>query len=162
MDSRLDMTRRDLVRFSVPGAPVPKGRPKARVTNGFAQIYTPHKTRQYEAKVKRAAMDAMKGLLPVDGPVAVTLIAYFPIAASTTKRDRALIEAGHKACMALADLDNVVKSVTDALNEVVYADDRQIIELNARKLWSDSPRVLLKIETLHAADLVAAAQEQTG
>jgi len=35
------------------------------------------------------------------------------------------------------DLDNLVKLVLDALNGEAFADDSQVVEINARKIFSD-------------------------
>ena len=35
------------------------------------------------------------------------------------------------------DLDNLVKYALDAMNNVVYADDRQIIKVLTEKMWAE-------------------------
>jgi len=35
------------------------------------------------------------------------------------------------------DLDNLVKLVLDALNREAFRDDSQVVEINARKIFSD-------------------------
>ena len=44
-----------------------------------------------------------------------------------------------------SDLDNIVKAVADALNEIAYHDDSSICELHAAKYYSDQPRVEVKL-----------------
>ena len=47
------------------------------------------------------------------------------------------------------DLDNWVKSVTDALNKLVYDDDGQIDELHAvRDYDKKNPRAVIVVRTL--------------
>ena len=46
------------------------------------------------------------------------------------------------------DIDNYVKSVLDASNGMLYHDDNQIVELIARKLYAEEPRVEIRIEEL--------------
>jgi Holliday junction resolvase RusA-like endonuclease len=49
------------------------------------------------------------------------------------------------------DLDNLVKSVTDALNGLAYVDDQQIVELVARKGMDRAhPRAVVAITALEA------------
>jgi Holliday junction resolvase RusA-like endonuclease len=43
------------------------------------------------------------------------------------------------------DIDNVVKSIFDALNKVAFNDDTQIISLSVRKFYSEHPRVEVTI-----------------
>ena len=39
------------------------------------------------------------------------------------------------------DMDNVVKMIADALNQVAYKDDTQIVDCQVRKFFSEEPRV---------------------
>jgi Holliday junction resolvase RusA-like endonuclease len=39
------------------------------------------------------------------------------------------------------DVDNLAKSVLDAINGVAYKDDNQIVDLVARKVYADIPFV---------------------
>ena len=39
------------------------------------------------------------------------------------------------------DMDNVIKMVADALNQVAYKDDTQIVDCQVRKFYSEEPRV---------------------
>lgn len=95
-------------RFTVPGVPVPKARP--RIGNGRA--YTPARTKAYERLVWAYARRA--GVRQLDGPVTVWLEFYLPNATR-------------------CDIDNMAKAVLDALNGTAYADDKQVFELNTRK-----------------------------
>lgn len=46
------------------------------------------------------------------------------------------------------DIDNIVKAVLDALNEVAYRDDTQVVELQVRKQYSERPRLEICNERL--------------
>jgi crossover junction endodeoxyribonuclease RusA len=96
------------VKFTVPGVPVPKARP--RIGNGHT--YTPARTKAHERLVWAYARQA--GVRPFDGPVTMWLEFHMP----TPGR---------------ADIDNMAKAVLDALNGTAYADDKQVCELNLRK-----------------------------
>ena len=39
------------------------------------------------------------------------------------------------------DLDNLNKSVMDALNGIVYRDDCQVVTLNSKKVYAETPGV---------------------
>ena len=43
------------------------------------------------------------------------------------------------------DIDNVIKSILDALNGVAYHDDTQVVAVFAEKYYSDTPRVEVEI-----------------
>lgn len=102
--------------------PVPKGRP--RLTR-YGTAYTPAKTQAAEqairVAVKRSYRDA-----PLDGPLSVKATFYLPQA----KRNR------KNYVTQKPDIDNLGKTVLDALNGVLWADDCQIVHLELSKHWA--------------------------
>ncbi len=46
------------------------------------------------------------------------------------------------------DIDNLSKAVMDALNEVAYTDDSQIVALDAMKIYGPDEGVLVCLKTL--------------
>jgi crossover junction endodeoxyribonuclease RusA len=115
-------------RFSltIPGNPIPKARP--RVVDGRA--FTPSRTKEYEALVREYARVAWGNREPWAGPVALTMLFF-------------------RATAHRADLDNLVKAVTDALQGVVYDNDAQVAILHAeRYIDRDDPRVEILVERL--------------
>ena len=106
---------------TIPIKAIPKGRP--RVTRS-GHAFTPKRTRDFEALVK--AYLKMNYRYPVqDGPIRVTLDFMFQ---RPKKPSREYPSVG--------DLDNFVKGVCDAANQILYSDDSQIVELSASKCWS--------------------------
>ena len=76
------------------------------------------------------------------------IIAYYPIAKSSSRKKRKqsfIILSGQRR---KPDLDNIIKSILDALNKVAYHDDTQIVSLSVEKFYSDSPRVEVSISNL--------------
>lgn len=114
------------IRFTVPGTPVAKGRPRISVCGGQARAYTPAKTVAYEGLAALAAQDAMAGRVPIDGPVRIEVIAWFPIPASWSKRKRADALAGRLHHVSRPDGDNILKALGDGLNGVCWRDDSQL------------------------------------
>ena len=102
--------KRQWIKITVPGRPVPKGRPRFGVRGKKAYVYTPTETKEYEKLVGWLAKSA--GCRPTDKPVIVSLDIY-------TRRKM--------------DLDNVAKSILDGLNGVAYEDDDQVVELHIWK-----------------------------
>lgn len=99
-----------VISFTIPGRPVPKGRPRLGVRGRKAFIYTPPKTREYEQLVGWTAKSL--GCKPIEGPVHVTMNIF--------SRGK-------------LDVDNAAKSILDGLNGIAYWDDSQVIELLVRK-----------------------------
>jgi Holliday junction resolvase RusA-like endonuclease len=96
----------------------------------------------------------MAGRSPTDRPVAVSMLAVFPIPKSITKAKLAGIQAGFIPCQASADLDNVFKSVADAMNKIVFVDDSQVVQMTAKKLYGEEPRVVVSVREFLPADLL--------
>lgn len=44
------------------------------------------------------------------------------------------------------DVDNLMKSVLDALNGICYLDDSQVIDLRGLKLFADKPKIIIQLE----------------
>lgn len=131
--------------FIVPGEPVGKGRPKFSTRGGFVKTYTPDKTREYEKLVRTCYQgqcgDEFIGYFEPQEPVYVTIVAYYPIPKSATKKRHAEMQADVLLPTKKPDLDNVVKSITDALNAYAWHDDSQIVSVTAEKHYSEDPHV---------------------
>lgn len=127
------------------GAPVAKGRPRFMRSTGHT--YTPAKTRGYEAALRLAGQDAMGGRPPIEGPLAVVVTALLPIPASWSKKKRAAALSGDIHPLIAPDWDNYAKS-TDALNEVVWRDDKQIVRGTVEKRYSAAPCLTVEVTAL--------------
>jgi len=114
--------------FNVEGDPVGKQRP--RFARG--RTYTPKKTVDYEKHIADKAREAMGSSEPLETPVAVYIYANHAIPASYSKQRRANCLAGIERPK-VNDIDNVCKSVLDAMNNIVYLDDKQVVSLHATK-----------------------------
>lgn len=130
-----------MIEFSIPGAPVPKGRPRTTRINGFMSFYTPQATRAYEKTVATLARAAMGSEKPFEEPVSLWLTAYLPIPASWSKAKQSKARAGDLRPQTKPDLDNVIKAVSDAMNGIAYTDDALVVALIATKYYAEIPRV---------------------
>lgn len=128
--------------IELPGTPQGKGRPRFVRSTGHA--FTPAKTRSYESMLQGAAIEAMAGGSPLDGPVEVTVEAFFPVPASWSKSRRAAALLGITRPTSKPDADNLLK-ILDAMNAVVFADDKQIVTATVRKHYSDRPRLVVHV-----------------
>lgn len=124
------------IRFEVPGTPVGKARPRVTFRGGRAMAYTPDRTREYENRVKASYLKKYKPNV-LDGALKVDVIAYFEPPRSTSKRMRAAMLAGDIPYTKKPDADNIVKSVTDALNSVAYSDDAKIVAIYGFKVYGE-------------------------
>ena len=128
-----------IVKLTIPYAPVPKARPRVTKTG---HTYTPEKTKQYERIVQyifNSKYGYMKQPL-TEKAVSATLLFYMPIPKSFSKKKIDELKENKMLCPKKPDIDNLAKAVLDALNGRAYKDDNQIVELFARKEYSEQPR----------------------
>jgi Holliday junction resolvase RusA-like endonuclease len=126
--------------LTIPGEPCAKGRP--RFYNGRA--ITPTKTVNYETLVKEMWAITHKDKR-LEGALYARVTAYFAIPKSASKVKRERMTMGATRPVKRPDIDNLIKSVLDALNEIAYKDDSQVVQLFAEKLYSDIPRVEIEL-----------------
>ena len=129
------------IKFTVPGTPVGKGRPRFARRGTFVSVYTPEKTVDYENLIKFHARKAMYEKEIMTGPVEMRLLICVPIPASWSQKKRIAACAGETLPTIKPDADNVFKVCADALNGIVYADDRQITDIHISKRYSEMPRI---------------------
>ncbi len=111
--------------LTIPGEPIAKGRPR-HMKGGHT--YTPKSTRDFEARVA-AAWDAEDR---PELPACVRLEVRFYL--GTHRR---------------VDVDNLVKSCSDALNGRAYDDDWRIHEIRAAKFYTTRERARTEV-IIHA------------
>lgn len=82
------------------------------------------------------------------GPIEAQIMAYYPVPKSISKVKREKMLSGSIKPGVKPDLDNVAKSILDALNGVAYYDDNQVTDLKVAKRYAEKPRVdvILKYE----------------
>lgn len=127
--------------LTVPGTPVPKGRPRV-YRNGGMHGVTPQRTLQAEQAIREAWQHKYPSLSPVEEPVAVLMEFWMP--------DRHI-----------RDYDNLAKLVTDALNRVAYLDDGQINQATIIKHLPDrTVRGVHGMRRRHTGDLLTSDGQQ--
>ena len=113
------------------GRPVPKGRPRF-TRSGHA--YTPPKTNLFEKEVALAYRQSGFPMFDADAKLVLDIRFYFRIPKNTTQKQREEIE--NKSYYAKKpDIDNLCKAVMDGLNGVAYEDDKQVVVLDACKMY---------------------------
>ena len=122
--------------FTVYGKPVAKGRP--RMTKS-GHVYTPQTTREYEERIRNAAMSEMgrSKILPWTDkqPLKVVIECFFALPKSATKKQRIDVLEHRKFPTIKSDIDNIAKSILDGMNGHVYGDDSQIVDLVVTKRY---------------------------
>lgn len=140
---------KDSIHFEVPMVPIGKGRPKFSTFGGHVRAITPSKTRNAEGIIKLFAEHAMAGRDLIQGPVYLEIIAIFPVPASYSNVKRQACLMGDIFPTKKPDMDNIGKLVCDALNNIVFEDDVQIVRLNARKIYGEKARLLITVTPIN-------------
>ncbi|MFA5625504.1 MAG: RusA family crossover junction endodeoxyribonuclease [Bradymonadales bacterium] len=133
-----------MITFTVPGQPQGKGRPRFAKVGGYVKAYTPEQTASYESFIKLAYYKAGGGMS--EKPVKLTVRAFYLVPDSWSKKKRIAALGGGVRPTVKPDIDNIVKVVCDALNELAYSDDKQIVALECYKHYDVAPRVEIEIK----------------
>lgn len=139
-----------IYKFTVPGPPKGKGRP--RVTS--RGTFTLKDTIMYENLVRHSC----KLGRPLEGMIKATIIAYYPIPKSTSNKKREQMIKGDIRPTKKPDIDNIAKSILDSINNIAYHDDSQVTDLITRKWYGEEPRVEVILEELNEVNI----QERLG
>lgn len=134
-----------VVEFTIPGQPVPKGRPKFARRGANVVAYTPAKTVSYENLVKMAATVAMAGRTPTAKPVHLAVTLTLQIPASWSGKRRALAVAGVIRSTKKPDLDNMAKILSDGCNGILWVDDAQVVQITIRKDYGEIPGAVVTV-----------------
>jgi Holliday junction resolvase RusA-like endonuclease len=134
------------------------------VIGEFATIFTDKKTRDYENALKAAGIAAMKGRPALDEALSVVVRAFMPIPQSFSRKKRESALAGDIMPTSVPDVDNLVKML-DGLNyhpprfkgdrekrPIIWRSDAQIVSMQAIKVYSDRPRLVIDVWRWDARD----------
>ncbi len=137
--------------IAIPGKPQPKERPRrAQAKSGKVVWYTPAATQRYERHVATCAL-AARQLWTATHHLDWPLLDAYEVQLEVTFRDKRI-----------ADLDNVIKSVVDGAEGVLWRNDRQCVRKTA---WRTAPSKeregVTMIVTLRPADYLPAFMDPT-
>jgi len=139
-----------MIHLSIPGKPITKLRPR------FTKEGRAYDKQKNEKKLTRCLI--MKELADrrvlrrLQEPLAVHMTFHTPIPNSwSQKRKKEVLGKGDPT---KPDLDNYAKFYCDAMNDLVYLDDNQIIQLWCEKIYSDKPKVEITITEMKDGDMI--------
>ena len=140
-----------MIKFTYHGEAVGKGRPRYSRRGEYVHTYTPQKTKNFEDAIRFEFMASNCEAMPVyDREVSLkaTVLVGVPIPKSYSKKRQALCRDRFIAPSKKPDIDNILKSVFDALNGYAFADDVQIVQVYAEKVYAEEPFVEVEIDEL--------------
>ena len=117
--------------FVIPGNPVPKGRPRF----GRGRTYTPKKTLQAEKDIRENIRRQIGvNFVSIDSPIYLDIVFVInrPKYMYAKKYSDGRIPHTKKP-----DLDNLVKTVCDALDGYFFVNDSRISKLSTTKVYAE-------------------------
>lgn len=165
------------LRFTIPGVPVGKGRPRAdaRIVwkNGKPEAVVVIRTPKETVAAEKVVLAEFRRKYPKvachTGPVMLRFTAVFPIPTSWPKRVKEACRAGTVYHTSVPDKDNIEKLIVDALSApkrkpgakfipslegFPWADDAQVIG-GGVKVYGEVPRIDVVLEMIADADTPA-------
>ena len=130
--------------FEVPGEVVGKARPRMNTRTGRA--YTPTKTKDYEYFMKKWFITQYPNFKQLENREKVTIVAYFDIPKSTSKKKEAEMLKQNISPTKKPDIDNITKIVLDSMNKFAFKDDTQVTKMEVEKKYAIEPKIYVKIE----------------
>lgn len=136
------------MKLTIPVAPQPQSRPRFTARGRYVHAYENKKITMYKRMVAATYQSYFGAVKPTEKAIAVDVVFYRPVQKSISKIERQRRLTGESLPAIKPDIDNYVKAILDALNGVAFRDDKQIISLNAKKLYSDKPRTEIEIKEI--------------
>lgn len=143
-----------MISFTVFGTPQPQGSSRAFIPKGWKRpVITSAnaKNKPWRQEIAGTALAEMEkaNLRAAEKGVPVTIEAsfYFTKPKSARKRDL------HKVTK--PDADKLARSLLDALTGIAFADDSQVIQIKATKLFGAPERVSVIVNFLEAWDVIS-------
>lgn len=130
--------------FEVIGDIVGKERP--RVNTYTNMVYTPPKTKDYEKLIQQYFLIKYPNHEMLTNRLSIEIIAYMKIPKNTSKKKEKEMLEGIISPTKKPDIDNIAKSILDALNKFVFKDDNQVSKITVEKKYGKVEKVYVKIE----------------
>ena len=128
------------ISFTVYGNPIPKARARTvRLKNGLTTTYTPEKTENWEDMIRLQILKHKPDKL-LDSALALKATFVLQRGKSIPKK-RLYPETK-------PDLDNLLKSLTDAMEGIIYTNDSRIVKKEVEKVYGDPPRVEVEVSCM--------------
>jgi len=145
------------MRFVVKGVPQAKQGDKSRIINkkdgtSFIHHYQPKKIDQYANNIRAQIVQQLpENFVPYSGLLRINKLHFiFPPLKGFNKKQMELLEKGtiiYKGNK--PDLDNLEKAVYDAMQGIVFTDDKNIVEkVEVKKYYGLIPCIIIEIEEI--------------
>ena len=130
--------------FEVIGNIVGKERPRVNTYTG--RVYTPGKTKDYELLVQQYFKIKYPRSKMLEGRVKIEIIAYLKMPKSTSKVKMQEMLENKISPTKKPDVDNIAKSILDAMNGYVFRDDNQVSKIAVEKRYGIEEKAVISVE----------------
>lgn len=129
--------------FTVEGKVVGKERPRVNMYTG--RVYTPQRTKEYEMLVQQSFRVKYPQYKMMENRVGIEIVAYIKVPKGTSKINTSKMLNGEISPTKKPDVDNIAKSVLDAMNKFVINDDNQVIKISVEKKYDIEDKTYIRI-----------------
>jgi Holliday junction resolvase RusA-like endonuclease len=121
-----------IVTFTILGEPISKARARTTSQGGKTWSYNPERSKGYASMITVLMRNKRQlGLIQkIEKPNPVRLRLHFFVSSKATSTP---------------DIVNLAAQIADALEEICYDNDSQIVDLACKKSKSNKPRVLIEV-----------------
>lgn len=145
------------MRFTIPGIPVSKARPRFATRGNFHVVYDTQVKEKNRVvlnleQIVQQALNSENKQNAVDASnlasaefYDVTLIFHHPIPKSCTEAERNAKLWGLEKCTSKPDIDNLQKFYLDCFNGQLYEDDKLVVKIESAKRYTRNPRIEVTI-----------------
>lgn len=130
--------------FEVLGEIVGKERPRVNIYT--CRVYTPNKTKDYEFLVQQYFRMKYPKYETLKGRISINIIAYLKIPKSTSKTKIQEMLENKISPTKKPDVDNIAKSILDAMNGLVFEDDNQVSKISVEKRFALEEKAVIEVE----------------
>lgn len=124
--------------------PIVPGAKQSFRYNKFGHKFKDAKVKQQEHTIKSLLINQLPfNFKPIQKAVKVYYEFRFPYPKTISKKLKGLEQLFRSK---RPDMDNLQKSINDALNQSVFVDDSQIVEIHAVKVYSEKPGIYISLK----------------
>lgn len=102
---------------------------------------------EWRSDVRASAESAMKGRLPLEGPVSVFANFTMPIPKTLDKK-LSQGKVSRYTSKRNGDIDKLLRCVFDSMNGIVFQDDAQVAMVKSTKIYGHAPGVWIEVEEI--------------
>jgi len=134
----------NMITFTLDIIPEPQKQTRFAIRGGKPRCYDP--STAYKTQLQWQ-MKAYAPKEPFPGPVRVDYTFYLPIPKDTSWIKKQQMFTGFIFHIKKPDLDNLAYVVTNAMKDIIYKDDSQIVFKSARKMYGEKPRIIVMVQS---------------